>query len=351
MTPFLRKLGVAALLGCCSNCGGHSLDLDQAAPNVESAGAGGVGSVQSVTLKHVIDRFLVDEGRIFARVDEARIQSCMFAQCASAVSDYGISSSYALSALSADALYFAQTKSVVYDALLRCSRADCQDGPEDVFDDHVDNLDGWSVVVDEKYLYWASALDILRCPLSGCAEVPELVAKGQSTFQIDQGNDRLYYTGFDSALQAPAVRSVPKDGSASPTTLARAGESWTGGVRVDALNAYWVNGTTYHVESCPLAGCSGSATTLVATDTPKYSLKVDAAGLYWIDGEDEKYTVRFCPLAGCLAGEEPRVLVSAAARQFELDSRYLYWIEGLDPSDSFDAFITLHRVAKPEPAR
>ena len=354
MTRFLRKLGLSALLGCCSNCGGHSLDLDQATPNVESAGAGGVGAVQSVALKHIINEFFVDEGQIFAQVDGARIQSCAFAQCASAVSDFGISATYAFYALSADDLYFAQaqTRSKFDDAdLLRCSRAACQGGPEYVFGDHVDSVAGWSVVVDEKYVYWGSTLDILRCPLSGCGEVPELVAKGQNTLQIDQSRDRLYYMGFDSALRAVTVQSVPKDGSAAPTTLAPAGESSSDGVRVDAMNAYWVNGTAHHIESCPLAGCNGSPTTLVATDTPKNTLKVDAAGLYWIEVEDEKYSVRFCPLVGCPPGSEPSVLVADAVHQYQLDSTYLYWINALEQSNAVDPFSTLYRVAKPTPAR
>ncbi len=354
MTPFLHKLAAVALFGSCSSCGAHALDLDQAGPNVESAGAGGVGAVQSVAVKHLIDKFFVDEGQIFAEVDEARIQSCAFTQCASTVSDYGISSVYALSALSADDLYFAraQTSSAFDDAdLMRCSRAGCRGGPQYVFGDEVDSTAGWSVVVDDKYVYWTSTLDILRCPLSGCAEVPELVAKGQSTLQIDQSNDRLYYVGFDSALRALAVQSVPKDGSAAPTTLAPTSSSSSDGVRVDAMSAYWVDGETHHIESCPVAGCNGSPVTLVATDTPKNSLKVDAAGLYWIDGENAEYTVRFCPLAGCLAGVEPSVLISTTVYQFELDSSYLYWRDRSDPSGPFDGVTTLHRVAKPTPER
>ena len=354
MTSFLRELGLIAVLGCCSSCGEHSVDLDQAAPQLTSAGASGTGAVQSLDLRHFIDKFLVDDGRVFAQIESTRAESCVFEQCASTQIDLGLPVAHSLAAVDADDVYFDQWLTHGLSGaieLLRCPPSGCKSGAVKVFEDEFDSNPGWPIAMDEKYVYWSSIFDLLRCPLTGCKEVPELVAKGEGgVAQIDLSSDRVYYVGFDQVLRAAAVRSVPKDGSAPPTALARVGTvGAASGVRVDAMNAYWLDVETQHIQSCPLTGCGGSPTTLVATDTPKDSLKVDAAGLYWIDGTGQAQSVRFCPLAGCRAGTQPVPLVPAAVRQYELDSNYVYWTETGDANE-LDVFNTVHRVAKPKPA-
>ena len=354
----VRALSLLALLGCFVSCGGHSVDLDQPQSNVGSAAAGDPGAVQYVALKDAMGRFLVDEGQVFVESNNGAVRGCVFEQCANTAVDYGPSDPSApvfLSGLSTADVYFGQWIGDQIDAdvrLVRCPRSGCKNGFEYVLQDETFDEWGLSVAVDATHVYWTSSFDILRCLVQGCGEVPELVAKGQANVShIDLGTDRIYYGQFDDALQAFSAWSAPKDGSTEPTELGPGGDaiSLGGGVRVNAMNAYWVDNEK--IESCPLNGCGGAAPKiLVATDTPKYSLKVDGAGLYWLEALGDDTVLRFCPVAGCPAGTEPSLLVPDSIRQYELDSVYVYFLTSTDRAKPDDHFNTLYRVAKPKPA-
>jgi hypothetical protein len=258
-----------------------------------------------------------------------------------------------------------------------CPKTGCIGAPRKLLDDATAPDYFYVVEADDGYFYWSSRTDIYRCPATGCAEVPEIVAKSEtSTNGLVVDGDQVFWTfagmrfagevGVDTNAPPWEIHSAPKDGSRPPRVLVSGvGPSFDAlNFTVDATSLYWIDEAA-HVQSCPRAGCDGQAArTLVATDGAKRALSVDASGLYWSETADlvgdwqsaqhsafvNNVSIRFCPLTGCAQGADPQILTDPKVGDFAMSSKYLYWDEpNVDaygyPVDSKQIF----RLAKPQP--
>jgi hypothetical protein len=326
-------------------CAGHSIDLDQGASSAPS-GTDLVG-VEVTRVPDSISYLGTDDARVYWTTgDEGDIlassvaQSCVFDQCNSTRVSYGPMRD-PLTIGVQDVFFLADPATpptYPFGREVGCPKAGCGAAPNEIFEDTTLPI---NVAVDDRYFYWSSTLDIYRCLLTGGGEVPEVVAKGETT------NSGLIVDGDTVFWTLPAdtrdlngdsqIHSAPKDGSRPPTLIAN-------GVRVgsrvpfpnftvDATKVYWVDGSS-HVQSCPRTGCDGQApVTLVTTEGAKQTLRVDATGIYWLGGlssdEDVQVdlSIRFCPLTGCAQDADVRVLTPNKVGQFAMSSKYLYWDE------------------------
>jgi hypothetical protein len=67
-------------------------------------------------------------------------------------------------------------------------------------------------------------------------------------------------------------------GGGTPTTLA-SGQSYPGGIAVDATSVYWSNGGSGTVMKVSTGG--GTPTTLASGQSDPYRIAVDATFVYW----------------------------------------------------------------------
>ncbi len=356
----------ALALGCLQACAGHAIDLDQGASSGPS-GTDLVG-VEVTQVPDLIAYLGADDARVYwttpktppsdAPISIAR--SCVFDQCNATRVSYG-DMEPPLTIGEQDVFFFAPMEPVSPGQLGRlvgCPKAGCGAAPSEIFEDTARTE---SDAADDRYFYWSSTFDIYRCLLTGCGEVPEVVAKGETTNSgliVDGGT--VFWT-FSVDASDPSgeseIHSAPKDGSRPPTLITHDVSLSPDAFAVDATKVYWVDGSS-HVQSCPRTGCDGQApVTLVTTDGAKQSLRVDATGLYWLeDLSSDRYdevdrSIRFCPLTGCANDADVRVLTPSKVGQFAMSSKYLYWDEAWVLENNAHDYTNnkqIYRLTKPE---
>ena len=366
----LTVLLASALACSILACGGHSIDLDRAGHDSSAAGASGGTNLSELRPSLPISNFWVDDTRVYwADLPESQLHSCVYDNCRATEISYRVTAYSPFLTLSEQHIFFTSVFNVNAGAttqesmLSRCSKQGCAAGAELFVKDGATRA-----AADANYLYWSSTFDIYRCPLTGCAEVPETVAKGhtsEGTLVVRDSHAYWFASDYphpDSADPVKYLYRAPVDGSAPPTVLnpRQAAASRLDfdepTLAVGENRVYWIQNAT-QIVSCPLAGCGDSSpVTLVSSDTEKEKLWVDSAGIYWLDsafhgisGMSVPGEIRFCPLAGCPAGEEPRALTSKTVRRFQLDSRYVYWTvpEDISVDDWFGVERAIYRALKP----
>jgi len=339
----LNRLVIGFTLTFLPACGGRAIDLDQG-PNLGASG-GAAAAGELVNLSDSIDRLDADETRVFWSTRTGSAWSCEYDACGATKVTYGAVSSDLT--LGKDDVYFVRRMpNADLGPVVECPKSGCTGTPKVVSVDYsptrIGNLGN---AVDDAYFYWSSELDIYRCPLGNCGEVPEVVAKYETTNStlILEGDD-VFWTVFadpDDINGDSVIRSAPKDGSRPPRTIAT-GVGPFGAINfaVDGTNVYWLDAWS-RVQACARTGCAGqSPVTLVATPGAKEHLLVDATRLYWQETTDitgnwtrgqgawvDHISIRSCPIAGCAPGIDPEILTPSKVGMFAMDSKYLYWTE------------------------
>ena len=331
-------------LGCLQACAGRSLDLDQGAGS-SSNGTDPVG-IEATQVPTSIRELDADDTRVYWSTIASSAQSCIFDRCNSTTVSYGPASGPL--ALGEEDVFFplnAHDSRLPSGREVECPKTSCLGRPSELLDDPTSSV--LFAAVDAQYFYWSSSTDIYRCPLTGCGEFPEVVAKDETTnggLIVD--GDTVFWTFPVDATDPNGesqIHSAPKDGSHPPKLVANGVGLAPYAVvnfAVDATTVYWLDSSS-RVQSCPRAGCDGQApVTLVATDGAKQTLRVDATGLYWLETADlvgdwfsaqsgavDHVSIRFCALTGCANDAEVRVLTPSKVSQFAMSSKYLYWDE------------------------
>ena len=352
-------------LCCLQACAGRSLDLDQGAGS-PSNGTDPVG-IEATQLPTSIFELNADDTRVYWSTIASGAQSCIFDRCNSTTVSYGPASGPLV--LGEEDVFFplnAHDSGLPSGRVVECPKTGCLGLPNELLDDPTVIVLS-AAAVDAQYFYWPSSTDIYRCPLTGCGEVPDVVAKDEtSNGGLIVDGDTVFWTfAVDTTdLNGESqIHSAPKDGSRPPKLVANGVElSHYANFAVDATTVYWLDSSS-HVQSCPRAGCDGQApVTLVATDGAKQALRVDATGLYWLETADlvgdwdsgqsgvvDHVSIRFCPLTGCANDAEVRVLTPSKVSQFAMSSKYLYWDEHeVFSNNSYGDSKQIFRLAKPQ---
>ena len=336
-------------------CGGHAIDLDASATSSSSADPVGV---ETILLPDSISHLLAGDARVYWVGASETEQSCVFDRCSATTLNYG-RAGWPVTLGAQDVVFptFANN-GLLSGHVFGCPKTGCIGAPRELLDDATAPDYYFVVEADDGYLYWSSRTDIYRCPVTGCGEVPEIVAKGEtSTGGLVVDGDQVFWTFapgvFESGTGGPSqpntngppleIHNAPKDGSRPPMVLVSGvGPSYDAlNFTVDATSLYWIDDAA-HVRSCPRTGCDGqAATTLVASDGAKRALSVDASGLYWSETADlvgdwqsaqhsaivDNVSIRYCPLTGCAQGADAQILTPSKVGDFALSSNYLYWNE------------------------
>ena len=186
---------------------------------------------------------------------------------------------------------------------------------------------------DGASVYWSAdwTVDggpaIAKCGVAGCGNQPELIGpQGAQGLAVFQGS--FYWTEFSAELYACPIAGC----GSSEVTLWSAGYSPCDvGVAVDASGIYWVADGPDTLFSCPLGGCVGAPTPLMAGSADvadSRQLALDANNVYFTDGNPEQLgMILACAKSGC--GATPTVLASGldAPTAIATDGINVYWTE------------------------
>jgi len=323
-------LSCLSCLGCLGGCAGRAVDLDRAAP-LSSAGAesdpdlvSSPGNVQSVW---------VDEQRLYwvavadYDVRDNRFQSCLKTDCKHTTLSYAkAGAALDLATVAGGHVYWTTYGNFIYS----CASEGCGARPVTVAQDPArpDPLFAY-----RGYAYWPSEFDIYRCPVSGCAATPEVVALGANS-----AGSRLV---FDEArvywMTRVGFMSAPLDGSEPPRLVLQFASDERALRAAGRGYLYWTVGK--QVFRCAIASCDTSPPSLLATaDVEIRELEIDDSSLYWLANG----RIQSCPLAGCehsLALTPAKVWPPGGlgynvenAPPFAIDASHVYWIEETDAS-------------------
>ena len=322
-------VGVCALQAC----GGHAVDLDRVSGPTILPGEG--GGAETIVLPEEITSLFVDDSRIYWRTSGFKFESCLKSECG-AITTYANNQAVSV-AVGNGHVYWNAIETG--QSILSCPSTGCVGAPTRV----VEDPSLGSISADGDYVYWVSALDIYRCPYSGCGPTPELVAPQETTlWQLAFQGTNAFWSERQTIAGDPAViRQVPKDGSAAPSTFLQAA---TDSLATNAMNVYWLDysGTVF---SCSSSGCGSEGPIPIATDVGRQQgLTVDASSAYWIDNSQEatQVAVHSCPLTGC--GSNPTTITPTGVVAFAVDDRYVYWVEV--GSQKFGSGKNIHRIPK-----
>ncbi len=200
-------------------------------------------------------------------------------------------------------------------AIDACSIGGCQNQPK-VIAASQPSAEG--VAFDGTNLYWPSSGTIWTCVPPTCAPI-SAVAKNQPTsiVLLAAETDAVYW------LASGSVESCPATGCPlAPTTIATGASG--DAVVVKNGTAYFTVGNS--VVSCPASGCT-TPHTIGASDDP-YGLATDGVSIYWIDDIDE--AIYSCPVTGC-SGSASHFATNQLVEQganIAVDGEYVYWTNG-----------------------
>ena len=339
---------LAAFTLCCAalvGCSGHSVNLDQPA----AAGAPSTNRMGDVViLQHgsdpIIGDLAVDDTRLYWATYGGRVQGCVKTDCANTVHTYA---SHILQAeITLPARFVSASAGQVFwvaaepaATFYSCPSVGCVGAPTKIFRDP-NATHGF--VSDGDYTYWPSNIDLYRCK-GACGATPELVASGPAGLPLIAG-ETAYWLGYvmDSASlkNVPAIRSVPKDGSA-PASLVAQLDLGSGAFALNADSLFWENSAA-QIVSCPRADCSGTPT-LVVDGAFAQDVGVDDGHVYW---RDAAFALHACTISGCTS---PVAVSDGETQAFVVDADYVYWTDSNENAPGSGAGfsgLNLHRLAK-----
>jgi hypothetical protein len=327
--PALRIAVLYPLLAALSACGGHAVDLDQAADVPKAEDASRIVNEPATALwtagDHLFWTSTVSVG------DNGRVRGCLTSGCDGSIIDYALAFPDSVVA-SPTHLVFARG------SILACPIAGCGLAPSAVYAGHALRL-----ALDADFVYWSELSDrsIYRCPISGC-QVPSTVASGQVSL-----DDVLVVADGDVYWRSGDELRVGKGDGSEPYRVAVR--------RADTAQLAIVEQTAYFVDrqnqilNCAISDCADPQV-LVPSTTEKFGLRADAGGVFWLEKND---AVHFCAASGCSTG--PHAVTPPQVFTFAIDERYVYWSERVEnifasmSSPTMEAGVTggaIHRTAR-----
>jgi hypothetical protein len=182
---------------------------------------------------------------------------------------------------------------------------------------------------DGVSVYWStdSGPRIVKCGVGGCGDQPEVIGpQGAQGLAVFQGS--VYWTEFSAELYTCPIAGC----GSSEAALWSAGYSPCDvGVAVDASGIYWVAQAPNTLFGCPLGGCAGGPTVLMAGSADVADVRqvaLDANNVYFTDGNPLQLgMILACAKSGC--GATPTVLASGldAPIAIATDGINVYWTE------------------------
>jgi hypothetical protein len=202
-----------------------------------------------------------------------------------------------------------------------------------------------SFAIDATSVYWTTSETtsglpppsngtVSKCPLTGCAGAPTVLATGQDFPQdIVVTGSTLYWLDYN----APALVRCSTDCSDNPTTFNTWSEIWLGAFAVNDTQAYFtgMNGAGL-VQECPSSGCT-APTTFASGQADPNDMVVGDANLYWLDfgissgAKTPMYSdggVMTCPLGGCDGGPTALATGLSDPRSLVVNGATAYWADG-----------------------
>ncbi|MGC4093090.1 MAG: hypothetical protein QM756_35420 [Polyangiaceae bacterium] len=293
-TQAMHSVARAWVVGLClSACGGNSLDsLDRA-------------GIDNGNQEHVLYR---PKDEVFAlRSDAERLywksgvlstitglRGCVAAACDETVVTYtdGKRNNDGTPlvkgfTVEAGTLYWVQTRNESLQSIVSCPVTGCTGEPTVVV---AEVYGAESLLVRGNTVYWSSPKDsaLLSCSLVGCTQ-PAVLALNQEFVggftdlaALVAGERNIYWSNGEQ------VMSAALDGRSPPSVFA-ANQKGLGSLAVNATHVFWQRGEAAKtIVSCPLDGCEGEPTVVVADELSTISLVADASRAYWIaaDGFD-----------------------------------------------------------------
>ena len=334
MRSYTQQICLASSLVALNACGANSIDLDAS----QRANVPTDNGNDSLSFDNIVQEMVADDSNVYWdwwSGTASRTQGCAFENCSSTLTNYAEGQPVAVNQ---DDIFLSSYASVSgVTTVSRCPRAGCVGAPANIAQTGPSYP---TFKFDQESIYWVSEFDVYRCPLTGCGDVPELVAArldDDPGLQGINGYSTLMLAGSTVYWAVPTndhgtdLYSAAKDGSRA-ATLEPHVESLGPDIVAFDDRFYWVDGSN-RILSCPQLHCSEVVpTVLVATDSLKGSLSVDERGVYWLDRAKtqpiQQYGgVWFCPASGCMGDTSPTLLSSNDVSYFTLSQQYLYWYE------------------------
>ncbi|MET0592950.1 MAG: hypothetical protein ABW133_09640, partial [Polyangiaceae bacterium] len=167
-----------------------------------------------------------------------------------------------------------------------------------------------SLFVDDSGIYWSTRLDtsIFKCPLTGCDAPERTVAGGVNAFNLASDETRLYYQNATPNFTMYNIESVPKEGSAPPTTIV-SGLKRPSAMRLTGGFVYWSTWIAKgEIARCPSSGCVNGQPEILAKDQ-NFPINVEADGdsVFWVNENAGTAANSMTPasLHGCTIGSCP----------------------------------------------
>jgi hypothetical protein len=352
---FVLVLPVAA-----TGCGGRYVDLGEdkdhpIEPDVLGPGVSVVAEDQQDAIEVVVDEeHLVWRSRLWDRrtaegpyqpsIQPSYVRGCLKDDCMSTTITYAFGWIDSNVVANDGAVYW---QSFVVPgpfnvSIFSCSTTGCIDSPRTV----LSGMQVDSIAADEKHLYWRSRFDsaVLRRSLSGESKV-EAVALNVLAEHVIVGDTHVYWD--ERAGNTRVIRRAPKAGDETPSTLV--GDQAPGALAIDDKFVYWTaeraDGAIFR---CPLSGCEGAPTLLIADQQKPMALVTDGKTMTWVNvfewgfgrGPDQaRGSVLHCDVEACAATLETWSTQTFTSTGISLaaDGTDVYWIairpDDLDPTD------------------
>lgn len=175
-----------------------------------------------------------------------------------------------------------------------------------------------AVAVDATDVFFTTPGAVYKCPLTGCAGAPTVVASVQvNPWNIVVAGASVYYA-TDTKLMKCAVGGC----GSSPTPVADVTKPVS--LATNAADVFWTSASTGEILACPLAGCAGAPRVVASGQTAPSALAADATNAYWqVSGGAGP--ILACPVAGCGASPTPLAPRGGNGLWTLTDGANVYW--------------------------
>jgi hypothetical protein len=201
------------------------------------------------------------------------------------------------------------------------------------------------IAIDATYVYYFSSVrpdggggsQIYRCAKTGCGGVGDVVGPAGIEPVIGLDDDHVYWENAPLGSNG-VVMSANKDGS-NLHPVPGVPHVWL----VAAGNLYWNDANdpefnTAKILACPVSGCVGAPTVIVASPDQIGSIIADGNDILWIEVEPDQKTegIYRCPLSGCVGSPEI-IAANQVASSLAADDCGIYWSGYSNLPSPFDA--------------